>query len=144
MKSLINKAIALVDNKFADSIMLLFVRIALAAPFWFSARTKVVEGSFLTPNDTTALIFENEFGLSNADIIAPITTYAEHIFPVLLVLGLATRFSSAGLFVMTLVIQSLVPSAFWTLHMYWFVLAIVLIVRGGGALTIDRLAWKAD
>lgn len=144
MKDLINKAISLVDNRYAESIMLFLVRLALAAPFWFSARTKVVEGSFLTPNDTTALIFENEFGLSNADIIAPITTYAEHIFPILLVLGLATRFSAAGLFVMTIVIQSLVPSAFWTLHMYWFVLAIVLIVRGGGAITADRLLWKAQ
>lgn len=144
MKDLINKAISLVDNSFVHSIALLFVRLALAAPFWFSARTKVEEGTLLTMSDVQVLIFENEFGMPFPEITAPIAMYAEHLFPILLVLGLATRFSAAGLFVMTIVIQTVFPDAFWTVHMFWFVLAFTLIAKGGGMFSLDRLLWRSN
>lgn len=142
MKTLINRLISLVDNQFFEAIALLGVRIALAAPFWFSARTKVEEGSWLTLNDVQVLIFENEFGVPNPEIVAPVAMYAEHIFPIMLILGLGTRFAAAGLFVMTIVIQMVFPDAFWTVHLYWFVLAVMLIARGGGLLSADKLVWK--
>ncbi|MEO1044449.1 MAG: DoxX family protein [Pseudomonadota bacterium] len=142
MKDLINKLIALVDNQFVKALALLGARIALAAPFWFSARTKVEEGTLLTLNDVQVLIFENEFGMPYPEIAAPIAMYAEHLFPILLILGLGTRFAAAGLFVMTLVIQMVFPDAFWTVHLYWFALAGILIAHGGGLLSADKLVWK--
>jgi len=86
-----------------------FTRVALAGVFWRSGRTKVEEGSWFDLTDTTYFLFENEYsGVPlPADIAAPMATYAETFFPILLVLGLATRFSALALLGMTLVIQFL-------------------------------------
>lgn len=125
-------------SKFGESLVLFFVRFALAFPFWTSARTKVVEGSWLTMNDIQPILFENEFGMPAA--LAPVAMYAEHFLPMLLVLGLFTRFGAAGLFVMTMVIQFFVfPDAWGTVHMFWTALALILISRGAGLFSIDAV-----
>ena len=73
-------------------------------------------------------------------------TYAEFLFPILLVLGLATRFSAVALLIMTLVIQFFVfPTSahFFGWAMVPIALAAVLIVRGGGLLSADTAIAKA-
>ncbi len=142
---MLNKITALYDqitgflaSKFGESLVLLFVRCALAFPFWSSARTKVEEGTLLTMNEIQPILFENEFGMPAS--LAPITMYAEHFLPILLVIGLFTRFAASGLFVMTMVIQFLVfPEAWGTVHMFWTALALILISRGGGVISLDAL-----
>ena len=68
----------------------------------------------------------------------PLATMAEHLLPALVVIGLATRLSAAGLLAMTLVIQFFVyPDAWWATHILWAALAMVLITRGGGVLSLD-------
>ena len=65
---------------------------------------------------------------------------AEHVLPVLLVIGLGVRLSALGLLGMTMVIQLFVyPEAWWPVHSLWAALALVLIARGGGALALDAL-----
>lgn len=141
MTHFIKQAIGLVDNRFFESLVLLLVRIALATQFWRSARTKVEDGSLLTISDTTYFLFGEEYGMPFPELTGTIATYAEHILPVLLVIGLATRFGAAGLLVMTMVIQLFVyPEAWWTVHILWTALAVVLIARGGGIFALDRLA----
>ena len=141
MTHFIKQATGLVDNRFFESLALLLVRIALATQFWRSARTKVEDGSLLTISDTTYFLFEEEYGMPFPELTGTIATYAEHILPVLLVIGLATRFGAAGLLVMTMVIQLFVyPEAWWTVHILWTALAVVLIARGGGIFALDRLA----
>jgi putative oxidoreductase len=128
-----------------ESLTPLFVRIALAGIFWRSARTKVDEGSWLSISDTTYFLFQEEYaGVPlPSDIAAPLATYAEHFFPILLVLGLFTRFSALALLMMTMVIQIFVyPEAWWSVHMIWIALALVLFVRGGGALSLDAALLK--
>ena len=44
-----------------DALLRLFVRIALAGPFFMSGRTKVVEGSWFTISDSTYGLFESEY-----------------------------------------------------------------------------------
>lgn len=140
MMSLIKKAINLVSGALPEAIALLFARVALAGIFWRSARTKVEDGSFLTMKDITVDLFRDEYGMPFPEITGLIATYAEHFFPILLVLGLATRFGAAGLLVMTLVIQFFVyPEAWWSVHIIWVALALVLITRGGGLFSIDKL-----
>lgn len=135
-----NRAVALVSGKFAEAIMLLFVRVALAGIFWRSARTKVEEGSWLTMSDNTVMLFREEFGMPYPEISAQIATYAEHFLPLLIVLGLLTRIGAAGLLVMTLVIQFFVyPEAWWSVHILWVALALTLIVRGGGLLSLNSI-----
>ena len=140
MMNLIKKAVDMVSGAVPEAIALLFARVALAGIFWRSARTKVEEGSFLTMRDLTVDLFRDEYGMPFPEITGLIATYAEHFFPILLVLGLATRFGAAGLLVMTLVIQFFVyPEAWWSVHIIWVALALVLIVRGGGLFSADRL-----
>ncbi len=137
--------ITAVSGRAVEAVTLLFVRVAFAGIFWRSARTKVDEGSWLSISDTTYFLFDEEYaGLPlPSDIAAPLATYAEHLFPILLVLGLFTRFSALALLVMTMVIQIFVyPEAWWSVHMIWAALALILIVRGGGAISLDALLLK--
>lgn len=140
MMNLIKKAINLASGAVPEAIALLFARVALAGIFWRSARTKVEDGSFLTMKELTVDLFRDEYGMPFPEITGLIATYAEHFFPILLVLGLATRFGAAGLLVMTLVIQFFVyPEAWWSVHIIWVALALVLITRGGGLFSLDKL-----
>jgi putative oxidoreductase len=64
-------------------------------------------------------------------------TYAEHFFPVLLVLGLFTRLSALALLGMTTVIQVFVYPDAWATHLSWATLALYLIARGAGPVSLD-------
>ncbi|ATW02885.1 DoxX family protein [Sphingorhabdus sp. YGSMI21] len=140
MKSMIRKMIGLVSGSVPEGIVLLFTRVALAGIFWRSARTKVEDGSWLQMSDTTVLLFREEYGMPWPEITGLLATYAEHFLPILVVLGLFTRIGAAGLLVMTLVIQFFVyPEAWWQVHILWVALAGILIVRGGGIFSLDRL-----
>ena len=137
-----NRAVAMLSAPWIDAVMLLFVRISLAGIFWRSGRTKVDEGSWLTVSDTAKFLFEEEYkGVPlPPEFAAYMATYAEHLFPVLLVIGLFTRVSALALLGMTMVIQIFVyPEAWWSVHMIWVALALVLIIRGGGSLSLDQL-----
>ena len=121
--------------------MLLFVRVSLAGIFWRSGRTKVIEDTWIMLSDNTVTLFENEYaGVPlPSEIAARLALGAEHLFPILLVLGLATRLSALALLAMTLVIQIFVyPEAWWQVHIIWVALALVLIVRGGSKLSLDH------
>ncbi len=125
-----------------EGLILLFVRIVLAGVFWRSGRTKVVEGSWLSISDNTYFLFSEEYkGVPlPSDLSAMMATMSEHLFPIMLVLGLMTRLSAAALLGMTLVIQIFVyPDAWWPVHSLWAALALVLIVRGGGLLSLDTI-----
>jgi putative oxidoreductase len=129
-----------------EGIALLFPRVALAGIFWRSARTKVEEGSFLTIKDTTFFQFSdapfNQVPILNGELGAYVTTYMEHFLPILLLFGIATRFGALGILGMTLVIQIFVfPEMiiWWQTHIIWVAMALVLIVRGGGIFSLDRL-----
>ena len=137
-----NRAVAMLSAPWIDAVMLLLVRISLAGIFWRSGRTKVDEGSWLSVSDTATFLFEEEYkGVPlPPEFAAYMATYAEHLFPALLVIGLFTRLSALALLGMTMVIQIFVyPEAWWSVHMIWLALALVLIVRGGGSLSLDRL-----
>ncbi len=140
MTDLIQRGLALLDSRVFNGLALLVVRLALAAQFWRSARTKVEEGSWLTINPITYDLFRDEYHMPAPEITGTIATYAEHMLPILVMLGLATRFGATGLFVMTGVIQLFVyPEAFWNPHVMWFGLALILVARGGGLFALDRL-----
>jgi putative oxidoreductase len=136
------KFTALAGSRWSEALTLLLVRVALAGIFWRSGRTKVEEGSWLSVSDTTLFLFEEEYeGVPlPTDLAAYMATYAEHLFPILLVLGLATRLSALALIGMTLVIQIFVyPEAWWAVHSLWVALGAILVVRGGGLLSADHL-----
>lgn len=125
---------------FTEGLVLFLTRLALAGVFWRSGRTKVEADTLITIKDSAYTLFEYEYtGLPlAAELATPLAVYAEHVFPILLVLGLATRFSATALLIMTLTIQIFVyPDAWWTTHSLWAAMALVLMVRGGGWLSVD-------
>lgn len=129
------------EGRWPMDLTLLFTRVVLAGIFWRSGRTKVDEGTWLSISDTTRFLFQEEYkGVPlPPDFAAVMATYSEHIFPILLVLGLFTRFSALALLGMTLMIQIFVyPEAWWQVHSLWVAMALVLFVRGGGSLALDR------
>lgn len=122
-----------------QGFVLLIARLGLAAVFWLSGRTKV-EGVF-TITDSTYFLFAEEYRLPliPSTLAAGAATTAEHILPILLVLGLFTRLSALGLLIMTLVIQVFVYPDAWGTHLGWAALALVLLNGGGGRLALDRV-----
>jgi putative oxidoreductase len=126
----------------AEGLALLLVRVALAGVFWRSGRTKVEPGSWLDISETTYFLFAEDYaGVPlPPDFAAVLATWSEHLFPILLVLGLGTRFSALALLGMTMVIQIFVfPEAWWPTHSLWAALALILIVRGGGRFALDAV-----
>jgi putative oxidoreductase len=121
-----------------QDLVALAARLFPAVVFWQSARTKV-DG--LTIKDSTYFLFENVYALP---VIPPATaavlaTVAEHVLPVLLVLGLLSRFSAFGLLVMTAVIQIFVFPEAWVTHGLWAVALLVVVAQGPGRLSLDHL-----
>jgi putative oxidoreductase len=123
------------------SVVGLMARIAVASVFWRSGQTKV-EG-FLHIKDNTFLLFREEYKvpLLPPDVTAYLSTTAEHVFPILLLVGLASRLSALGLMAMTLVIQIFVYPDGWPEHILWFALLLLIIARGPGAISLDHLIW---
>ncbi|NNC53752.1 MAG: DoxX family protein [Erythrobacter sp.] len=140
--TLYDRLTAFLASRLPEGLALLVTRVALAGIFWRSGRTKVEEGTALSINDTTYFLFEHEYtGVPlPVDLAVPLATYAEHLFPILLVLGLFTRFAALSLFLMTLVIQFFVyPEAWWATHILWVAMAAILVSRGGGLFSLDAL-----
>jgi putative oxidoreductase len=120
-------------------LLALVMRVGIAAIFYMSGRTKV-EG-FLTLTDGAYELFRTEYKLPliPPEIAAHLAAYAEHLFPLLLVLGLFTRVSALALLGMTLTIQFFVYPDAWPTHLSWAGLLLYLVGRGGGAFSMDRL-----
>lgn len=133
-----------------DSLIAAVGRFSIAAVFWKSGQTKIegltidlVNGEFYLGwphlSDSTLALFQYEYNLPliPPELAAPLTAFAEHLFPVLLLVGLATRFSALALLVITLIIQIFVyPDAYPT-HGVWATVLLYLIAKGPGRISLD-------
>lgn len=119
----------------------LALRLFPATVFFMSGRTKV-DGFMI--KDSTWFLFKEEYALPliPSDWAAVMATIAEHALPVLLVLGLATRFSALALLGMTAVIEIFVYPEAWVTHGLWAACFLALIARGPGRFSLDHvLGW---
>ncbi|TFW28215.1 DoxX family protein [Duganella callida] len=124
------------------ALQLLLARLGIAAVFFLSGRTKVQ--GFLTIKPFTYELFRTEYALPliPAEVAAPLSAYAEHLFPLLLVLGLGTRVSALALLGMTAVIEIFVYPNAWPTHLLWTAVLLPLIANGGGKWSLDRALFK--
>lgn len=122
----------------SPDLIALVSRVAIGSVFWISGRTKV-EG-WLTLTDTTFLLFREDYALPliPPEAAAYLATWAEHLFPALLVLGLATRLSALALLGMTAVIQVFVYPAAWPTHLSWAAPLLYLLGQGAGRWSLDH------
>ena len=148
---LMHGVIALFD-RIPHSAIALLARFSIAMTFWMSGQTKV-EGLVLDPiggtvefgvpsvNESALELFRSEYALPliPPELAAVSAAVAEHVFPVLILIGLASRLSALALLVMTLVIQIFVyPNAFAT-HGLWAATMLYVMARGPGVLSLDHL-----
>ena len=139
LRALWNQAADRLTRLVSHDLLALVTRVGIAAIFFYSGRTKV--DGWLTITDGAYELFRTEYKLPLVppDIAAHLAAYAEHLFPLLLVLGLFTRLSAAALLGMTLVIQVFVYPDAWPTHLSWAALLLYLVGRGGGMFSLDRL-----
>lgn len=116
----------------------LALRLFPATAFFASGRTKM-DGWQIA--DSTWFLFEHEYALPliPPDVAAVAATLAEHILPLLLILGLATRLSALGLLGMTAVIQIFVYPEAWQTHGLWAACLLAVAVLGPGRASLDHL-----
>lgn len=133
------------------SLLALLARFSIAAVFWQSGQTKVegfavnfISGQFqlgwpsLSPSALYLFREEYRLPLLPPELAAYLAAGAEHLFPLLLLFGLATRLSALALLLMTLTIQLFVyPDAYPT-HGVWATALLLLLTRGPGKLALDH------
>jgi putative oxidoreductase len=120
-------------------LLALAARVGIGGVFWQSGRTKVDEQFRVT--DAAVALFADEYQLPllPPDWAAHLAAYAEHLLPLLLLVGLFTRFSALALLVMTAVIQVFVYPQAWPTHLSWAAVLLTLLHHGGGRWSLDRL-----
>ncbi len=141
-------------ERIPNTVVAFFARFSIAAVFWNSGQTKVegfvlnlVSGEFALGwprlSDSAVALFQDEYKLPfiPPEWAAPMAAVAEHLFPVLILVGLATRFSTLALLGMTLVIQVFVYPGAYATHGTWAAVLLYLMARGPGALSVDH--WLA-
>ena len=119
----------------------LLLRLWVAEVFFKSALTKIA--SF----DTTLALFADEFQvpLLSPVVAAWLGTGVELVFPILLALGLAGRYSACVLFLFNIVAAISYPDmsdAGLRDHQVWGLMLLVLTLRGPGSLSMDGLLMR--
>lgn len=148
---IVNRLIALMSS-IPLSFTSALARFSIAAVFWKSGQTKIegfvidiVAGDFQfgwpSLSDTAVFLFEEEYNLPllSPEFGAYTAAAAEHIFPALILVGLATRFSALALLIMTLVIQVLVYPGAYPTHGVWAAVLLFIMAYGPGKLSLDEL-----
>ena len=138
-------------ERIPHSLIAFLARFSIAAVFWSSGQTKVqgfvvniftgeIHLGWPRLSDSVVALFRDEYKLPFVppEIAAPMAATAEHLFPLLLLIGLGTRFSALALLGMTLVIEIFVyPDAYPT-HGTWAAIFLFLMARGPGVLSVDH------
>lgn len=122
----------------AQAVLLLFVRLYVAQVFFASGLTKLRDWS------TTVFLFTEEYHVPVLPpaVAAVAGTTGEVLLPVLLVLGVFTRFGAAGLFILNGVAVISYPGlaeAALAQHFLWGVMLATLMCFGAGPIAGDAL-----
>ena len=139
-------------SRIPESAIQFLARFSIAVTFWISGQTKV-EGFVVDPigghvhlglphlSDSAVELFRSEYALPllPPELAAHMAATAEHVFPLLLLFGLATRLSAAALLGMTLVIEIFIYPLAYPTHALWAALMLYLMARGPGAFSLDRM-----
>ncbi|WP_372828520.1 DoxX family protein [Polaromonas sp.] len=138
-----------------NTLLAFIARFSIAAVFWKSGQTKIeglaidiVSGTFTLGvprlSENAVFLFKEEYKLPvlSPELGAALAALGEHILPIFILLGLATRLSALGLLGMTMVIQLFVYPGAYATHGTWAAVLLYLMAHGPGKLSID--AWIAS
>jgi putative oxidoreductase len=143
MTRLIDSLITLF-TRIPHSLIALIGRLAIGLVFWNSGRTKVDGWNIFHVNDKTLFLFKEEYKVPfiPPELAALAAQAAEHVLSALIIVGLATRFSALGLFIMTLVIQIFVYPGSYVVHGTWAAILLMLMKYGPGTFSADYLIYR--
>jgi putative oxidoreductase len=128
----------------AASLLDLGIRLYVADVFLKSGLTKIEDW------DKTVFLFEEIYRvpLLSPPAAAALGTFGELLFPPLLALGLAARFSAASLSIVN--VTAVV--SYWHVigenqaalmsHVFWAALLLVTLLHGPGKLALDHWIWR--
>jgi putative oxidoreductase len=150
-------AVSRAFERIPHSFVALLARLGIALTFWTSGQTKI-EGLVLDPiggsvslgwpnmSEMAFELFRSEYALPviPPDWAAYMAAVAEHVLPLLLVLGLASRLSALGLLIMTLVIQIFVYPLAYPTHILWAAVLLYIMARGPGAFSLDHVLVRRE
>ena len=139
-------------DRIPESLLALLARMGIGATFWLSGQSKI-EGFVLDPvglqwqfgwprvSDGALELFRSEYALPllPPELAANLAAFSEHLLPLMLVLGLGTRFAALALLGMTAVIQVFVYPDAWPTHAVWAACLLYLVARGAGVASLDHL-----
>jgi putative oxidoreductase len=128
-------------ERFPASLLGLIIRVGIADVFWRSGQTKV-DGWHVTESAVQLFRDEYKVPLLTPEFAATLAAVQEHLFSVLLVVGLASRLSALGLLAMTAVIEIFVYPENWPEHLLWTGSLLYIITRGPGSWSMDELLWR--
>jgi putative oxidoreductase len=120
------------------SVLAIPLRFGVAWIFWSSAQVKLINWQ------RTIEFFTEEYRVPilPPELAANMALTIEIACPILLVLGLLTRFAVLVLLGMTAVIQIFVYPEAWPTHLQWAAMMLVLLCRGAGTLSADDFLWR--
>ncbi|MFI4954460.1 MAG: DoxX family protein [Gammaproteobacteria bacterium] len=116
---------------FAAPIILLIIRLWMARIFWYSGLVKISDWQ------STLALFQYEYKvpLINPELAAYLAALTELTCPILLTLGIATRFATIPMLIMTIVIQFTYLDS--SEHFYWAMLLATILCFGPGKISLD-------
>ena len=142
-------------ERLPNTLIAVIARFSIAAVFWNSGQTKVqgfvfnlvsgdVEWGWPRLSESALALFQDEYKLPfmPPELAAPLAATAEHVLPLLILIGLGTRFAALALLGMTLVIQLFVYPGAYATHGTWAAVLLYLMARGPGMLSVDH--WLAS
>jgi putative oxidoreductase len=151
MSAPLRRLVDLLD-RIPESLVALVARLGIGATFWLAGQSKI-EGFVLDPiglhaqfgwprvSEGALELFRSEYALPllPPELAANLAAFCEHLLPLLLVLGLGTRFAALALLGMTAVIQVFVYPDAWPTHAVWAACLLYLVARGAGVASLDHL-----
>ena len=134
-------------------LIALLARYYVARAFFLSGQTKLAGSEILgikwnpfVLGPTPYILFEQEYklnifgtqyGMPFPETMARLSALGEFFLPILVMLGIFTRFGALGLLFMTGVIQLVYPNAWATTHLPWALALILIMARGPGLVSFD-------
>jgi putative oxidoreductase len=124
-------------EQYLAPVLDLAIRLWVAKVFFLSGLTKIQSW------DSTLSLFESEYSVPflPPELAAYMGTFTELFFPVLLVLGLGTRFAAGVLFVFNVIAVLSYPDLGeigLKDHQYWGLLLLIPLLHGPGKISIDH------
>ena len=118
-------------EKFVGPLLFLLIRLWMAQIFWHSGLSKIQSWS------TTLLLFKNEYKVPylSPEVAAYLAAATELSCPILLLLGLASRFAVIPMLIMVGVIQLTYVQS--TENFYWAIFLGLILCYGAGPLSLD-------